>query len=348
MAEKEEEMTAMSMSLCYEWPRVTIAIPTVDRLQYLRGALASALGQAYPNIEVIVSNNASTDGTADYLASCTDSRLRVLNQSRRLDMTSNWNECVRAATGEFFLLLSDDDLLESAAIQEMVAAYRTSDERQKNAGIVYCGGHIIDAAGVVRRTFTHSPSYESARDLVIGFFNGERDLWLCAILFRTVDIVPGFSLEYAWAPDSATWISAVFKRNGAVFVPLELARYRVHENATASLPINVWKAELDQLGQVALRCSQRRDASDPDPMFSKTLETAIRRLIIRSLPIRINATLADKKLKAISQYYAFLPTMTNRYGMRFLVAGLASLFLPKKIKTGLKSVMLRQQIRSGR
>lgn len=320
-----------------EWPKVTIAIPTLNRVMYLRMALESSLSQTYPNLEVIVSNNASVDDTAAYLNACTDPRLHVLHQQERVPMTENWNACVSAATGEFFLLLSDDDLLEPTAIAAMVSAYQKSEEANRGAGIVYCGGRLIDAEGHLRRVFAHSPTHESARDLVLAFFSGERDLWLCAILFRTADIASGFSLDYSWAPDSAAWIRAVFKGHGAVFVPQELAHYRVHDNATASLSMKVWQSELQRLGQLAIDCSQA--AADPAPSFPQQVKDTIAKLIIRSIPTRINAAFGKKKSEALSQYCAYLPTMMNVYGARYLAVGVAKLLLPDSTKEWLKSTL---------
>jgi glycosyltransferase involved in cell wall biosynthesis len=337
MNQEDERMNMTTPSQHGTGPRVTIAIPTLNRLKYLRLALESALTQTYTNIEVIVSNNASTDETASYLGACTDPRLRVLTQTTLLPMTQNWNTCVADVTGEFFLLLSDDDVLEPSAIEEMVAAYTASGEGKDGAGIVYCGGRIIDAAGVAQKTFAYSPVRESARDLLLAFFSGQRDLWLCAILFRTSDIKPGFSLEYSWAPDSVIWINAVFNRNGAVFVPHELVQYRVHNNATASLSMEIWQRELKQLGQLAI---SRSDAlANPNATFAEKLTTTIRKLIIRSIPLRINGSLHGHKLKALRQYKECLPLMANPYGIRFLAMGLTFLFLPKDAKPWLRSIL---------
>ena len=50
-------------------PLITIGIPTYNRVSLLKGCVESALAQSYPNIEVIVSDNASTDDTLAFLQS---------------------------------------------------------------------------------------------------------------------------------------------------------------------------------------------------------------------------------------------------------------------------------------
>ena len=99
---------------------VTIAIPTLNRSEFLRLSVESALLQTYSNIEILVSDNASEDETPAVLANFGDKRLRTLRQESRVTMFANWNSVLRAARGEYFLLLSDDDLLEPFAIETML------------------------------------------------------------------------------------------------------------------------------------------------------------------------------------------------------------------------------------
>src|SRR5215475_5239963 len=103
-------------------PKVTIAIPTYNRLAYVRQAIASALAQTYPNIQVVVSDNCSSDGTADYVKSIECPQLLFVRQATNLGMVGNWDACLKHAEGEFFLLLSDDDYLEERATEKLVAA----------------------------------------------------------------------------------------------------------------------------------------------------------------------------------------------------------------------------------
>src|SRR6266567_6107791 len=90
-------------------PKVTIAIPTWNRAEKVVKAIDSALNQAYNNIEVIVSDNASTDNTINLLDAYSDDRLIVLKQSVNCGMANNWNECLNRSSGDYFILLSDDD-----------------------------------------------------------------------------------------------------------------------------------------------------------------------------------------------------------------------------------------------
>ena len=79
-------------------PKVTIAIPTYNRAAYLEQAIGSALAQTYPHVEVIVSDNCSTDATAEFVSQIRDNRLVSLQQQTNLGMIGNWNACMERAT----------------------------------------------------------------------------------------------------------------------------------------------------------------------------------------------------------------------------------------------------------
>ena len=127
-------------------PSVTIAIPTYNRLSFLRQAIDSALSQTHANIQVVVSDNASDDGTADFVASIRDPQLLFLRQKSNIGMLRNWNACLERATGDFFLLLSDDDYLEKSAIEQLAGAVIAAENQDKVA-LAYCRTWEVDRDG---------------------------------------------------------------------------------------------------------------------------------------------------------------------------------------------------------
>jgi len=93
-------------------PLVSIVIPVYNqKIQYLQEALESALNQTYTTIEVIVSDNHSTNDVPAYLASVEDDRLRVKKPEQFLPMAQNFQFAADQATGEFVVFLCSDDYL---------------------------------------------------------------------------------------------------------------------------------------------------------------------------------------------------------------------------------------------
>jgi glycosyltransferase involved in cell wall biosynthesis len=103
------------------YPLVTIAIPTRNRASLLKNCVASALAQTYSNIEVLVSDNASTDDTLETLRSFNDPRLRILTNSENIGLTGNFNKCVYGAAGDYLNIISDDNLLQPKFLEMCVA-----------------------------------------------------------------------------------------------------------------------------------------------------------------------------------------------------------------------------------
>jgi glycosyltransferase involved in cell wall biosynthesis len=95
-------------------PRVTIGIPTFNRAASLARALASCVAQTYPNLEIVVSDNASEDDTAGRCDAwaAQDDRIVVIRQPRNIGRERNFGAVLAAATGEYFMWLSDDDWLD--------------------------------------------------------------------------------------------------------------------------------------------------------------------------------------------------------------------------------------------
>jgi glycosyltransferase involved in cell wall biosynthesis len=96
---------------------LSICIPTKNRLGLLRETLNSLLGQIDDDVEVIVRDNGSNDGTQDYLATVAIPRMRILLAEQNGNFADNVNGLVRAVRGRFFMLLHDDDLLAPDAVK---------------------------------------------------------------------------------------------------------------------------------------------------------------------------------------------------------------------------------------
>jgi glycosyltransferase involved in cell wall biosynthesis len=95
-----------------EFPKISILIPTYNRVHYLREALASALTQDYPHLEVVISDNASTDGTEEYIRGLSDPRIRYYRNSRNLGSGANYEKLLyEYAAGQYAKYLTDDDYL---------------------------------------------------------------------------------------------------------------------------------------------------------------------------------------------------------------------------------------------
>jgi len=102
-------------------PFVTIAIPTFNRASWLKNCVVAALSQTYQHFEVVVSDNASTDETAEVLKQFGDPRLRTVRQLSNIGLLPNWNACLAEARGDYIVFCSDDDTLSPRILERCVA-----------------------------------------------------------------------------------------------------------------------------------------------------------------------------------------------------------------------------------
>ena len=131
--------------------KVSVIIPTRDRMNFLRQALDSVLGQTYRNFEIIVIDNGSVDGTPELLRSLrhclTADREEAGGKSRAL------NRAMQHVSGEAVLVLDDDDLIPADSLANHVAALDASPE----AGFSY--GRFVRFEGggseIIRGVWNH-------------------------------------------------------------------------------------------------------------------------------------------------------------------------------------------------
>lgn len=161
---------------------ISIGIPTYNRADgYLKETLSSAVNQTYDNIEIIVSDNCSTDNTLEAVSSFKDKRIRYFQQKRNIIANDNFNFCLNQAKGDYFLLLHDDDLIDDDFVETCVREAKGN----KNAGIIRTGTRLIDADG--------KPVYEkenkvvdlSTLDFFLGWFCNQTALYLCSTMYNT-------------------------------------------------------------------------------------------------------------------------------------------------------------------
>ena len=208
-----------------ELPLVTIAIPTYNRGgSYLPAALGAALAQDYPRIEVLVADNASSDGTASLFRSVTDKRLRYLRHRVNIGANANYNFCLEQARGDYFLLLHDDDLIDA----DFVATCMDAAGHQVHGGIIRSGVRIIDAHGATVRECANDAVAASLARFYLAWFAGRTCWYLANTLFNTRQLQEqgGFQSRHHLAEDG--FAIARLARFHRIDIAAVKASFRVH------------------------------------------------------------------------------------------------------------------------
>jgi glycosyltransferase involved in cell wall biosynthesis len=126
-------------------PLVSIGLPVHNGEQYLAEALDSILGQTVDDIEIVISDNASTDRTAAICETYAnqDSRIRYHRQASNIGAAPNFNFVFDKATGQYFKWAAHDDICALTFLERCVAAL----EEHPDCVAAYTRHHTIDDAG---------------------------------------------------------------------------------------------------------------------------------------------------------------------------------------------------------
>ncbi|MBD2341698.1 glycosyltransferase family 2 protein [Calothrix sp. FACHB-156] len=90
-------------------PEVSVIIPSYNTENYIYQAIDSALNQTLKNIEIIVVDDASTDGTLNVLKKFNDPRLKILVNPKNIGVAGTRNRALKVAKGQWVAVLDSDD-----------------------------------------------------------------------------------------------------------------------------------------------------------------------------------------------------------------------------------------------
>lgn len=228
-------------------PLVSLCIPCFNGETFLDETLASASRQDYPNLEILVVDDGSSDGSREICSTWAlrDSRIRLEINHHNLGLVGNWNHAIELAQGEWIKVLFQDDLLRPDCIAQMMA------RAQEGHPFVVCDRDFIFEAGT-QETARHYlersrasaracwsrkswiPPDEFIRTVLPSIeFNcvGEPS---CALFHRDlIKELGGFDPRLAQICDHEFWLRAGIA-HGIAFIDSPLATFRVHAGATTT------------------------------------------------------------------------------------------------------------------
>jgi len=204
-------------------PLVSIVLPTHNGSRYLEQALKSCVDQTYPNWELIVVDDASTDRTPRILAHFVkaDSRIRSIRHEQNRKLPAALNSGFELAKGEYLTWTSDDNLYRPRAIERMVAYL----ERRPQISLVYTDYSVIDDAGnVTTQEKVAPPDLLTSCNPVGACFMYRREVY---------EELGGYATDLFLAEDYEFWVrvSCAFKME-----PLheDLYLYRRHDSSLSA------------------------------------------------------------------------------------------------------------------
>lgn len=206
-------------------PRVSVAIPTYNASTTIEATLRSVLDSTFDDLEIIVTDDASTDDTLQIVEAVDDPRIRWVRNPQTLGAPANWNRALGKANGEFVGLLNHDDLygpfwlafavhaLENhPPIGWVATAYRIIDEKGHVKGAI----KRFDETGAIDRETAFlqiarldglGPVYLARREVIEALGGYDEEIGASADNDLFLRLASRYPLYYSCNPHHAAWRS---------------------------------------------------------------------------------------------------------------------------------------------
>ena len=233
-------------------PLVSICVPTYNGATFLEEALGSIVTQTYPNIEVVVSDDASRDTTWQILErfkSNADIPVQ-LHHHTPSGIGANWNNSLLKANGVYIKFLFQDDVLETTCVEQMVHFM----EKNPNCGLVACKRSFISQE---KPTDEIQDWIKQYKDLQVQFNQDNSVLHLNDTLFEREDFLKGCKNKIG-EPTATMFRKSILKKVGyfdedlrqildyvfyyrilkkysIAILPEQLVRFRIHPDQATNV-----------------------------------------------------------------------------------------------------------------
>ncbi|MHB8845791.1 MAG: glycosyltransferase family 2 protein [Nitrospirota bacterium] len=145
--------------------RFSVLLPTRNRLELLAYAMETVRRQDYDDWEIVVSDNASEQDIAGYIRSLNEPRIKYVRTSSFVPVTDNWNNALKNSSGDYVIMLGDDDCL-------LKGFFRTMDrliEAYEGPDCIYTNALLYAYPGVMRehpegflQAYGYAPFFDNA------------------------------------------------------------------------------------------------------------------------------------------------------------------------------------------
>lgn len=229
-------------------PLVSICMPLYNGEAYLKKSLDACIAQDYPNLEILLVDDGSTDNTIELAKSyaAKDSRIRIEVNIQNLGLVGNWERCIELAKGDWIKFLFQDDEMNADAISKMMQACIS-----QNVQIALCARRFLfeeNADPKIKDSFTRilkKPEQlflrkfryeplESSRILAAHPIENVLGEPICFLFHKSIyKDLGGFNHALKQMVDYEFFLKAVLK-HPFVFLPEKLVQFRVHDGSTTS------------------------------------------------------------------------------------------------------------------
>lgn len=209
--------------------KVSVLVPVCNGETFLAECLESILAQDFEDMEILIADDASTDGSVALVEryAARDSRIRWWKNPENLGLPGNHNVCLHQARGEYVKFIhADDKLLSTSTIRQMVAAL----DDNPSVVLVGCQQHLTGAKSRPTIFSKKSGVYDGKRMIVTSLAQNTNLIGQPTLtLFRRSAAQRGFDDRFVGHWDYEMWCH-LLEQGDFFYLAEDLATWRVHEN----------------------------------------------------------------------------------------------------------------------
>lgn len=223
-------------------PRVSICLPVFNGARHVRAAIESILLQSFDDFELVISDNASTDGTREICLAATeqDDRVHYCRAEINRGLAWNFNHAFKQARGNYLAWIGHDDIMARSYIQRCVEALDRSPECVlcfSNANYIDDTGLVITPVELQNPGESKFPSDRFAKILYDDLCDP-----ICGVM-RT-EVLLQTRLHGPYADSDRVLLAELGMRGQFCFLPDRLYSRRMHELQTTALYNDRWERSL--------------------------------------------------------------------------------------------------------
>lgn len=219
---------------------VSVIVLTWNRAQLLSEAVESILNQTYPEFELLIIDNESTDHTEEYVSSLTEGRIRYFRHANRGNLSVNRNYGISQAKGDFIAFCDDDDLWEPAKLETQLRIF----EQHPEAAMVCSDGLFFSKKGVLGYLIKRK---ESGWITLDDLLSGRNDVVMSSAMIRR-EVFKDVGKweedpEIFTVEDYNLWVR-IAARHPIYYLNEPLVRIRVHEAMSSHKDTRIMMAKV--------------------------------------------------------------------------------------------------------
>ena len=214
--------------------KFTIVIPVHNGMPFIKDCIQSALSQDYPDYNVIILENKSDDGTAQYLDTLPSPKIQIVKSDKLLSIEENWSRIKDLSLNEYMTILMADDKLENnylSLIAEMIKKHPSCNIYRTNIRLINEKSEVFYSSDIKEQITIY--------DYLEGRLNHTYTETAAGYCFKTARYkeIGGIACQYRLMhTDDKLFMQAIGEQNYMAVSPSYGANYRCHTGSESGSP----------------------------------------------------------------------------------------------------------------